>query len=160
MYEMPIDEAYPDQGAEPPATALERTPPQDNTAEQAVLGAMLTSKDAIADVLEKVKPGDFYKPAHELIFDAIIDLYSRGEPADAVTVAAELEKKGELTRAGDYTYLADLLASISVAANAGYYAQIVHDKAVLRRLVDASIKIAQLGYQGAGEVDKIVDEAQ
>ena len=160
MYEMPVDEAYPDQGAEPPATALERTPPQDNTAEQAVLGAMLTSKDAIADVLEKVKPGDFYKPAHELIFDAIIDLYSRGEPADAVTVAAELEKKGELTRAGDYTYLADLLASISVAANAGYYSQIVHDKAVLRRLVDASIKIAQLGYQGAGEVDKIVDEAQ
>lgn len=160
MFDMPVEAGYPDQAPAPPATALDRTPPQDNTAEQAVLGAMLTSKDAIADVLERVKPEDFYKPAHELIFDSIIDLYSRGEPADAVTVAAELEKKGELTRAGDYTYLADLLASISVAANAGYYAQIVHDKAVLRRLVDASIKIAQLGYQGEGEVDKIVDEAQ
>lgn len=108
---------------------------------------MLMSKDAIADVIEEVRPQDFYRPAHETIYEAIIDLYGRGEPADAVTVAAELDKRGELERVGGRVGLVDLMQSISIAANAGYYAQIVHDKATLRRLVDASMKIAQLGYQ-------------
>ncbi|AWY94993.1 Replicative DNA helicase [Propionibacterium freudenreichii] len=121
---------------------------------------MLMSKDAIADVIEEVRPQDFYRPAHETIYEAIIDLYGRGEPADAVTVAAELDKRGELERVGGRVGLVDLMQSISIAANAGYYAQIVHDKATLRRLVDASMKIAQLGYQGAGDVPDIVDAAQ
>ena len=73
-----------------------RTPPQDLTAEQSVLGAMLLSKDAIADVIESVRGTDFYRPAHETVFDAVLDLYGRGEPADAVTVAAELQRRGEL----------------------------------------------------------------
>lgn len=144
----------------PVAGDLDRTPPQDVGAEQSVLGAMLMSKDAIADVIEEVRPQDFYRPAHETIYDAIIDLYGRGEPADAVTVAAELDKRGELERVGGRVGLVDLMQSISIAANAGYYAQIVHDKATLRRLVDASMKIAQLGYQGAGDVPDIVDAAQ
>ena len=153
MYE---DELPPDDGQ---AAGLGRTPPQDFAAEQAVLGAMLSSKDAIAEVLEITKPNDFYRPAHELVYQAIIDLYGRGEPADAVTVAAELERRGELTRAGGHMGLVDLVASVSVAANASYYAKIVHDKAILRRLVDASIKISQLGYQGQGDVADIVDLA-
>jgi replicative DNA helicase len=70
-------------------TEFERTPPQDLIAEQSVLGGMLLSKDAIADVLEILRERDFYRPAHELIYDAVLDLYGRGEPADAVTVAAE-----------------------------------------------------------------------
>ncbi|CUW06497.1 replicative DNA helicase [Propionibacterium freudenreichii] len=144
----------------PLAGDLDRTPPQDVGAEQSVLGAMLMSKDAIADVIEEVRPQDFYRPAHETIYEAIIDLYGRGEPADAVTVAAELDKRGELERVGGRVGLVDLMQSISIAANAGYYAQIVHDKATLRRLVDASMKIAQLGYQGAGDVPDIVDAAQ
>lgn len=144
----------------PESVAVQRTPPQDFAAEQGVLGAMLMSKDAIAEVLEVVKPTDFYRPAHELIYSAIIHLYGHGEPADPVTVAAELERRGELARVGGHIYLADLLSSISVAANAVYYAEIVRDKAVLRRLVDASIKIAQLGYAGQGEVADIVDAAQ
>ena len=78
----------------------ERTPPQDLQAEQSVLGGMLLSKDAIADVVEVLKERDFYRPAHELIYNAILDLYSRGEPADAITVAAELTKNGEIARAG------------------------------------------------------------
>lgn len=146
---------------EPPEpSVVDRTPPQDYAAEQGVLGAMLMSKDAIAEVLEVIKPADFYRPAHELIYQAIIDLYGRGDPADPVTVAAELDRRGELARIGGHVYLVDLLASISIAANASYYAQIVHDKAVLRRLVDASIKIAQLGYAGTGNVADIVDVAQ
>lgn len=139
---------------------LDRTPPQDIDAEQSVLGAMLMSKDAIADVIEQLRSGDFYRPSHESIYEAILDLYGHGEPADAVTVAAELDKRGELSRIGGRVYLVDLMSSVSIAANASYYAQIVHDKAVLRRLVDASMKIAQLGYQGAGDVPDIVDAAQ
>jgi len=139
---------------------IDRTPPQDINAEQSVLGAMLMSKDAIANVIEVLRGRDFYRPAHELIFEAILDLYGRGEPADAITVADELGKRGEIQRVGGHVYLADLVGSVSVAANAGYYAEIVHEKAVLRRLVEASIKVAQLGYQGAGDVADIVDAAQ
>ena len=103
----------------PLAGDLDRTPPQDVGAEQSVLGAMLMSKDAIADVIEEVRPQDFYRPAHETIYEAIIDLYGRGEPADAVTVAAELDKRGELERVGGRVGLVDLMQSISIAANAG-----------------------------------------
>jgi replicative DNA helicase len=86
-------------------TEFERTPPQDLIAEQSVLGGMLLSKDAIADVLEILRERDFYRPAHELIYDAVLDLYGRGEPADAVTVAAELTKRGDIARAGGAPYL-------------------------------------------------------
>ena len=128
----------------------DRTPPQDNAAEQSVLGAMLLSKDAIADVVETVRGTDFYRPVHETVFDAILDLYGRGEPADALTVSAELTRRGELARVGGAPYLHTLVAGVPIAANAGYYAEIVREKAILRRLVDAGTKIAQLGYQRRG----------
>jgi replicative DNA helicase len=138
----------------------DRTPPQDMEAEQCVLGAMLMSKDAIADVVEVLRSTDFYRPAHEQVYNAIIDLYGRGEPADAVTVSDVLGKRGELLRIGGAPYLHTLLASVPVAANAGYYAQIVHEKAVLRRLVEASVRIGQMSYAAEGDVDDIVDRAQ
>ncbi|CAN5166990.1 hypothetical protein BH24ACT12_BH24ACT12_11660 [soil metagenome] len=137
-----------------------RTPPQDHAAEQSVLGAVLLSKDAIADVLEAITGTDFYRPAHESIYDAVIDLYGRGEPADAVTVAAELSRRGDLAKVGGAPYLHDLVSGVPIAANAGYYAEIVREKAILRRLVDAGTKIAPLGYAGAGQVDDTVDRAQ
>ena len=138
----------------------DRTPPQDVAAEQSVLGAMMMSKDAIANVVEVVKGRDFYRPAHELIYDAILDLYGKGDPADPITVAAELTRRGEIGKVGGHIYLHELLSSVSIAANAGYYALIVREKAVLRRLVEASIRIAQMGYEGTGEVADIVDQAQ
>ncbi|MDP9445262.1 MAG: replicative DNA helicase, partial [Actinomycetota bacterium] len=141
-------------------SAPDRTPPQDNSAEQSVLGAMLLSKDAIADVVEVLRGTDFYRPAHETIFDAVLDLYGRGEPADAVTVSALLQKRGELGRVGGAPYLHTLVAGVPIAANAGYYAQIVREKAILRRLVDAGTRIVQLGYAGEGEIDDVVDRAQ
>ena len=149
---------YPDDYERPSQPG--RVPPQDDHAEQSVLGAMMISKDAIADVVEVVRGADFYKPAHELIYDAVLDLYGRGEPADAVTVAAELTRAGDLARAGGAPYLHTLVAGVPVAANAGYYASIVREKAVLRRLVDAGTKIVQLGYNGEGLVDDVVDQAQ
>ncbi len=144
-----------------PSEDLGRTPPQDVAAEQSVLGGMLLSKDAIADVVEMLRGHDFYRPAHELVYEAVLDLYGRGEPADAVTVAAELTKRGELGRVGGAAYLHTLLSSVPTAANAGYYARIVHERAVLRRLVQAGTKIVQLGYAtDGGDVDEIVNAAQ
>jgi replicative DNA helicase len=139
---------------------FERTPPQDLVAEQSVLGGMLLSKDAIADVVEILKERDFYRPAHELIYDAILDLYGKGEPADPVTVVAELTKRGDIARAGGAPYLHTLISSVPTAANAGYYAKIVRDCAIMRRLVEAGTKIVQLGYTAEGEVDDVVDQAQ
>ena len=138
----------------------DRMPPQDMEAEQCVLGAMLMSKDAIADVVEMLRGSDFYRPAHEQVYNAITDLYGRGEPADAVTVSDELGKRGELLRIGGAPYLHTLLASVPIAANAGWYADIVREKAVLRRLVDASVRIGQMSYAAEGDVDDIVDRAQ
>lgn len=148
---MPLTEAPP----------FDRTPPQDLEAERSVLGGMLISKDAIADVMEQIRGMDFYRPAHETIYDAIMDLFGRGEPADAVTVANELTKRGELARIGGAPYLHTLMSSVPTAANAGYYAKIVREQAVLRRLVEAGTRITQLGYAtDGGDVDDLVNSAQ
>ncbi|OLE24903.1 MAG: replicative DNA helicase [Actinobacteria bacterium 13_1_20CM_3_71_11] len=142
----------------------DRSPPQDIAAEQCVLGGMMLSKDAIADVVEILKIVDFYKPAHGTIFDAILDLYGRGEPADAITVAAALADSGALGRVGGAPYLHTLISSVPTAANAAYYARIVSERAVLRRLIEAGTRIVQLGYGSAAgggrDVDDLVDLAQ
>ena len=137
-----------------------RTMPHDDVAEQSVLGGMLLSKDAIADVVESLRASDFYKPAHETIYEAILSLYGHGSPADAITVADELKKRGELTRVGGAAYLHTLIASVPTAANAQYYAEIVKEHAIMRRLIEAGTKIAQLGYANETEVDALVDQAQ
>lgn len=156
------DLAHPGMDAPPPSEDFGRQPPQDLAAEQSVLGGMLLSKDAIADVLERLRPGDFYRPAHQNVYDAILDLYGRGEPADAVTVAAELDRRGLLRRIGGAPYLHTLISTVPTAANAGYYASIVAEKAVLRRLVEAGTRVVQYGYAGAegADVAEVVDRAQ
>ncbi len=164
----PEYDAVPTQGGGTPSSGArsgggagyDRMPPQDNDAEQSVLGSMLLSKDAIADSIEVIRGTDFYRPAHETIFDAMIDLYGRGEPVDPVTTAAELGRRGELVKVGGAPYLHTLSASVPIAANASYYAEIVREKAILRRLVSAGTKIVQLGYAGEGIVDDVVDAAQ
>ena len=139
---------------------FERTPPHDLAAEQCVLGGMLMSKDAISDVMEVIRPLDHYRPAHQLVHEAILELYGRGEPADPVTVSDLLAKRGELARVGGGAYLHTLLASVPTAANAGYYARIVRERAILRRLVEAGTRIVQLGYGGDGDADELVDRAE
>ncbi|GAA4282523.1 replicative DNA helicase [Brevibacterium daeguense] len=137
-----------------------RTPPQDMEAEQSVLGGMLLSKDAIADVVENLRGEDFYKPAHETIYDCVLDLYARGEPADAVTVANALSKSGDLARIGGAAYLHTLISSVPTAANAGFYANIVRERALLRKLVEAGTRIVQMGYDAQGDTDDLVNRAQ
>ncbi|WP_026338377.1 replicative DNA helicase [Nocardiopsis sp. CNS-639] len=151
---MSVAEQPPEEGG------YERTPPHDIQAEQSVLGGMLLSKDAITQVVEIIRSADFYRPAHQIIYESIVDLFSRGEPVDAISVNAELTKRGEATRVGGALYLHTLTEAIPAAANAGYYAKIVSDRAVLRRLVEVGTRIAQIGYAGDGEVDDLVDHAQ
>jgi replicative DNA helicase len=143
---------------------FDRTPPQDLAAEQSVLGGMLLSKDAIADVVEILRSADFYKPAHALVFDTVLDLYGRGEPADPVTVVAALADQAELSRVGGAPYVHTLISLVPTAANAAYYARIVAERAILRRLVEAGTRVVQLGYGAAAgggrDVDDVVDMAQ
>jgi replicative DNA helicase len=139
---------------------FERTPPHDLAAEQCVLGGMLMSKDAISDVMEVISPLDHYRPAHQLVHEAVLELYGRGEPVDPVTVSDLLAKRGELARVGGGAYLHTLIASVPTAANAGYYARIVRERAILRRLVEAGTRIVQLGYAGDGDADELVDRAE
>ncbi|WP_330251635.1 replicative DNA helicase [Nocardia sp. NBC_00565] len=156
------DRGHTDYPPEPPGEDFGRQPPHDMAAEQSVLGGMLLSKDAIADVVEVLRPGDFYRPAHQAVYDTILDLYGRGEPADPVTVSAGLDRKGELKRIGGPPYLVTLTQTVPTAANAGYYAEIVAEKAILRRLVEAGTRIVQYGYAGADgqDIAEVVDRAQ
>ncbi|MFC9917202.1 replicative DNA helicase [Agromyces binzhouensis] len=148
----PVDEAESRRG--------ERTPPHDLLAEQSALGGMMLSKDAVADVIETLRGIDFYVPKHEVVFNAILALYSHGEPTDVIAVTDELTKNGELQRAGGVEYLHTLTSLVPTAANAGYYASIVAERALLRRLVEAGTRIVQMGYAGEGEVVELVNNAQ
>lgn len=139
---------------------VERTPPQDTVAEQCVLGGMLLSKDAIADVVEELREADFYLPKHQVVYGAILDLYGRGEPADAITVANFLLRTGDLARVEGAPYLHTLVASVPTAANAAYYARIVRETAIMRRLGEAGTRIVQMSFAGEGDVDVLVDRAQ
>ncbi|MDM4762330.1 replicative DNA helicase [Galbitalea sp. SE-J8] len=141
-------------------TRGDRVPPHDLLAEQSTIGGMLLSKDAVADVIEAVRAVDFYIPKHEIIFDAVLTLYSHGEPTDVIAVTDELTKTGAIARAGGAEYLHTLTALVPTAANAGFYASIVAEKAVLRRLVEAGTRIVQMGYASEGEVVDLVNTAQ
>jgi replicative DNA helicase len=144
-----------------PARTYDRTPPHDDQAEQCVLGAMLLSKDAIADIIDIVKPADWYRGEHKLIYEAICDLFARGDPADPIAVAAHLMQAGHIGRVGGAPYLHTLIALVPTAASGGYYARIVAEKAQQRRLIEAGTRIVQLGYgAGAGDVADAVDTAQ
>src|SRR5690625_2272026 len=137
-----------------------RTVPHSMEAEQAALGGMMLSAQAAADVAELAGEGDFYRPAHQTIYRAAAALMERGEPVDAISVNAELTKRGEIALVGGAPYLHTLAESIPTAANAGYYSRIVADRALLRRLVEAGTRAAQIGYTGQGEAAALVEEAQ
>lgn len=140
--------------------AFDRVPPHNLDAEVSVLGSMLLSKDAIAEVSEIVKAEDFYRGAHRTLFEAISALYDRGEPVDAVTLGDELEARGRLDSVGGVVAISDLLSRVPTAANAAYYARIVADQAVRRRLIDAGTRITRIGYDAEERADEAVDAAE
>ena len=137
-----------------------RVPPHNIAAEESLLGAMLLSKDAIADAIEVVEASDFYKPAHQHIYEAITSLYSVGEPADTVTVAEELGRAGLLDGIGGGGALVSFLTATPAATNATKYAQIVHEHALLRRLINVGSDIAEVGYSQPDDVVKAIDSAE
>jgi replicative DNA helicase len=139
---------------------LERVPPHDLVAEMATLGAMLLSRDVISDVVEVLNPGDYYRPAHATIHRAILGLDAKGEPADPITVAAELARCGDLGRVGGAVYLHRCVDYALTSGSAGYYAAIVAERAVFRRLCETGVRIAGMGFAGEGNAAAVVDAAQ
>lgn len=139
---------------------IERIPPQNIDAEKSTLGSMLLEKDAIFAAQEILKPEDFYREAHRHIFQAIAALSGRGEPVDLVTVAEELRQRNLLEQVGGASYLASLANCVPTAANVEHYAKIVEEKSILRALISASTRVAQMGYDANLEVETILDEAE
>ena len=138
-----------------------RIPPHNLQAEESVLGAMLLSRDAIGAVSEQgLVPGDFYRPAHQHVFDAIRALYSTGSPVDTVTVADELRRNGLLAEIGGAEALHELQNATPAISSAGHYARIVQDTAMLRRLIFVAGDIAELAYGEPDDVAKALDEAE
>jgi replicative DNA helicase len=137
-----------------------RVPPHNLDAEANLLGAMLLNRDAIADAQLIVTTDDFYKPAHAHIFDAIGSLYADGEPADPTTVAEVLQRAGLLDRIGGAKALVDLESTTPATSNAAYYAKIIEERAMMRKLIAGGGEVAQLGYDVPDDVDKAVDAAE
>lgn len=144
----------------PEGTGENRVPPNDVAAEKSTLGGMMLSKDVIGEVSEIVKGSDFYLPKHEIIFEAIITLFAKGEPADQVAVNEQLTKQGDLQKVGGANYIHELAGFVPTAANASYYASIVADKSILRGLVTTGTRITQMGFAAEGEPIDLVNEAQ
>ena len=140
--------------------AYERVPPHNVEAEESVLGSMLLSKDAIAEVLELLREDDFYRPAHRTVFRSVLELYGHGDAVDAVTVQEELRRNGSLADIGGAPFLHTLVASVPTAANASYYARIVKEAGVLRRLIDVGTQIVQLGFETPQDTERAVDIAE
>lgn len=138
-----------------------RLPPQHLEAEQAVLGAMLISEQAVAEAAEWLEPEDFYSTAHRVIFEAIRNLYEAGEPVDVVTTTAALQKReGALERAGGIDYLASLATSMPTVSHIEHYVQIVREKSLLRRIIEAAQAIADSAYAGDKEAAEVLADAE
>ena len=139
---------------------LGKVPPNDIEAEQAIIGSMLTDKDAVISAIEVLKPQDFYREDNKTIYEAILNLYSRSEPVDIITVRAELESMGKLDNVGGLEYLAELPEKVPTTANASKYIKIVEEKSTLRNLIKTANEIIELGYNPTEDVDDIMEGAE
>jgi len=138
----------------------ERVPPQNIEAEESVLGSMLIEKSAVLTAVEMLSPEDFYKESHRIIFKRIAEMADRLEAIDLVTLSEKLRAEGELDKVGGMAELARLANFVPTAANVEYYAKIVAEKAILRRLIAAATEIAATAYGAQGDVDEILDKAE
>ncbi len=137
-----------------------RIPPQNVEAEMSALGSLMLDKDAIYKVVDSLVVRDFYKPVHQEIYEAMLDLFNRREPIDVLSVTTRLREKNKLEEVGGSSYLASLINLVPTATHVAHYASIVRRKRLLRDLIDASHHIAQLGYREAEDVEEIIDEAE
>ncbi|CAG5093220.1 Replicative DNA helicase, DnaB [Thermobacillus xylanilyticus] len=139
---------------------FDRVPPQNIEAEQAVLGSILLEADALVTAMERLRPEDFYQPVHRMIYETMIELGEAGQPIDLVTLTAALQDKQRLEEAGGVDYLSRLLSVVPTAANVDYYARIVEEKSLLRRLIRTATEIVQEGYAGADDVGLLLNDAE
>lgn len=142
------------------SVAFDRIPPHNLDAEQSVLGSMMMDQDAVLKAMEILRAEDFYRDAHKLIFQVILDLTDRNEPADLITVSEELRQRGALDKVGGVAYVASLANLVPTSANAEYYAKIVEEKAVLRSMISVSSRLAALGYEADEEIDSLINRAE
>ncbi len=138
----------------------QRLPPQSLEAEVSVLGGILLENEALTRVLEVIREGDFYREAHRKIFSAILELFERNEPADLITLSEVLRRRGDFEEVGGIEYLNSLVNSVPTAANISYYAKIIKEKSILRKLIHRATEIISQGYGAAGDVDDFLDRAE
>jgi len=141
-------------------TASFKLPPQNIEAEQSILGGVLIENDALNTVVEFLEDGDFYREAHQKIFNCMIALSEKNEPLDLITITNELKKKKELEAIGGASYLASLVESVPTAANIAYYAKIVKEKSILRKLISTATDIVTQSYQEGKDLEDFLDEAE
>ncbi len=139
---------------------LGKVPPNDIEAEQAIIGSMLTDRDAVISAIEVLKPDDFYREDNKTIYEAILNLYSRSEPIDIITVRAELESMGKLDNVGGLEYIAELPDKVPTTANAMKYIKLVEEKSTLRKLIKTANEIIELGYNPTEDVEDIMEGAE
>ncbi len=139
---------------------LTRTAPQNIAAEQATLGSIILEKESILNCIEILQPEDFYKNAHQIIYQCALDLFEKNQAVDLVTLTEELKKRKQLDEVGGASYLATLMGSVPTAANVIYYAKIVEEKAILRKLINHATQIVAMGYEEQEEARVILDKAE
>ncbi|MDD3655662.1 MAG: replicative DNA helicase [Atribacterota bacterium] len=139
---------------------LTRSAPQNISAEQATLGSILLEKDSILNCIEILQPEDFYKSAHQIIYQCALDLFEKNQAVDLVTLTEELKKMKQLDDVGGASYLATLMSSVPTAANVVYYAKIVEEKAILRKLINHATQIVTMGYEEQEEARVLLDKAE
>jgi replicative DNA helicase len=140
--------------------AIGRIPPQNVEAEQSAIGAMLLDKEAIPVIMEILKSEDFYREDHKEIFEAVMDLFDKGEPVDLITVSEQLKSRGTLDGIGGLEYLTNLANAVPTTANARHYAKIVEEKSILRKLIKAASNIVNMGYEAQEELSYVIDKAE
>ena len=139
---------------------MTRIPPHSVESEQSILGSILLDKEAIITVSETINPDDFYKEAHKIIYESMIKLSNKSEPIDLITLTEELKKQGHLDDVGGISYITSLSTIVPTTSNVKYYADIVKEKSVLRKLIKVSNDIINLGYDGSTKIEDVLEVAE
>ena len=137
-----------------------RIPPQNLEAEMALLGSIMLRPEALFDILEVVNADSFYSEKHRIVFETMVELFTKRSPIDLLSVSARLKEKGWLDQIGGNTYLTELVNVVPSSGNIGYYAEIVQKKYMMRRLIEASDHISQIGYDENSELEEMLDNAE
>src|SRR5437588_4501032 len=138
----------------------ERVPPHNLEAEESVLGSMMLSTEAVAEVIEEIKPEDFYRSAHRVVFESLVHLYGRGEPTDQIAAVEELKRRGTLEDVGGPLRIHELVEQVPTPASARHYAKIMHELALLRRLIHAASEIMTIAYETPEDPERVADRAE